>query len=144
MNANRRLAAIMVADVVGYSRMMEQDEAATLAALKDRRKNVFEPVVKAHGGRIVKVMGRCISSSPERRKVPLMVSRNSKPLILDSFLAALGFIEILGRKNKSLHAFVLAERKDDFRHVVQRDAAIEIVVRLHGDNRAGPADIETA
>ncbi|MBL8907815.1 MAG: adenylate/guanylate cyclase domain-containing protein, partial [Rhizobiales bacterium] len=57
MNANRRLAAIMVADVVGYSRMMEADEAGTLAALKDRRKGVLEPVVKAHGGRIVKLMG---------------------------------------------------------------------------------------
>jgi TolB-like protein/Flp pilus assembly protein TadD len=54
---DRRLAAIMVADVVGYSRLMEADEAGTLAALKARRKDVFEPVVKAHGGRIVKVMG---------------------------------------------------------------------------------------
>ena len=57
MSINRRLAAIMVADVVGYSRMMEADEAGTLAALKERRKGVLEPVVKAHGGRIVKVMG---------------------------------------------------------------------------------------
>ncbi|MBL8894931.1 MAG: adenylate/guanylate cyclase domain-containing protein [Rhizobiales bacterium] len=47
----------MVADVVGYSRMMEQDEAGTLAALKERRKAILEPVVKEHGGRIVKVMG---------------------------------------------------------------------------------------
>ena len=57
MSMNRRLAAIMVADVVGFSRMMEADEAGTLAALKERRKDVLEPVVKAHGGRIVKVMG---------------------------------------------------------------------------------------
>ena len=57
MTTNRRLAAIMVADVVGYSRLMEADEAGTLAALKERRKSVLEPVVKAHGGRIVKVMG---------------------------------------------------------------------------------------
>jgi TolB-like protein/Flp pilus assembly protein TadD len=54
---NRRLAAIAVADVVGYSRLMEMDEAGTLAALKERRKTIVEPVVKAHGGRIVKVMG---------------------------------------------------------------------------------------
>src|SRR4051812_34184575 len=53
----RRLAAIMVADVVGYSRLMEADEAGTLAALKNRRKTVVEPTVRAHGGRIVKVMG---------------------------------------------------------------------------------------
>jgi len=53
----RRLAAIAVADVVGYSRLMEADEAGTLAALKDRRKAILEPVVREHGGRIVKVMG---------------------------------------------------------------------------------------
>jgi len=57
MSTNRRLAAIMVADVVGYSRLMEADEAGTLTALKDRRKAVLEPIVKTHGGRIVKVMG---------------------------------------------------------------------------------------
>ena len=57
MNTNRRLAAIMVCDVVGYSWMMEADEAGTLAALKERRKDVLEPVIKAHGGRIVKLMG---------------------------------------------------------------------------------------
>src|SRR4051794_38753203 len=54
---DRRLAAIAVADVVGYSRLMEQDEAGTLAALKDRRKSILEPIAKAHGGRIVKLMG---------------------------------------------------------------------------------------
>jgi transposase-like protein len=53
----RRLTAIMVADVVGYSRLMEQDEAGTLAALRDRRKAILEPTVRARGGRIVKVMG---------------------------------------------------------------------------------------
>jgi len=47
----------MIADVVGYSRMMEADEAGTLAALKERRKTVLEPVVRAHDGRIVKLMG---------------------------------------------------------------------------------------
>jgi len=57
MTTNRRLAAILVADVVGYSRLMEADEAGTLHVLKQRRTEVLEPVVKAHGGRIVKVMG---------------------------------------------------------------------------------------
>ena len=56
-NEQRRLAAILVADVVGYSRLMESDEAATLSALRERRKMILEPVVKAHGGRVVKVMG---------------------------------------------------------------------------------------
>jgi adenylate cyclase len=53
----RRLAAILAADVVGYSRLMEQDEAGTLAALKERRKGILEPLVEQHQGRIVKVMG---------------------------------------------------------------------------------------
>jgi adenylate cyclase len=53
----RRLAAIAVADVVGYSRLMEADEAGTLAALKERRKAMLEPTVRDHGGRIVKFMG---------------------------------------------------------------------------------------
>ena len=53
----RRLAAILAADVVGYSRLMEQDEAGTLAALKDRRKSVLAPLMAEHHGRVVKVMG---------------------------------------------------------------------------------------
>jgi TolB-like protein len=53
----RRLAAILAADVVGYSRLMEQDEAGTLAALKQRRKAILGPLVTEHHGRIVKVMG---------------------------------------------------------------------------------------
>ncbi len=53
----RRLAAILAADVVGYSRLMGEDEAGTLEALKSRRKTILEPRVREHGGRIVKVMG---------------------------------------------------------------------------------------
>jgi TolB-like protein/Flp pilus assembly protein TadD len=53
----RRLAAILAADVVGYSRLMEQDEAGTLAALKSRRRNVVEPIVARNHGRIFKVTG---------------------------------------------------------------------------------------
>jgi class 3 adenylate cyclase len=53
----RRLAAILAADVVGYSRLMGQDESGTLAALKARRKEVLEPLVSRHRGRIFKVIG---------------------------------------------------------------------------------------
>ncbi len=53
----RRLAAILAADVVGYSRLMEVDEADTLAALKTRRKDVLEPLVTRYQGRIFKVAG---------------------------------------------------------------------------------------
>jgi adenylate cyclase len=53
----RRLAAILAADIVGYSRLMERDEASTLAALKARRQDVLTPLVAQHNGRVVKVMG---------------------------------------------------------------------------------------
>jgi TolB-like protein len=53
----RRLAAILAADVVGYSRLMEQDEAGTMAILKARRKEVLEPLVARRHGRIFKVAG---------------------------------------------------------------------------------------
>jgi class 3 adenylate cyclase len=53
----RRLAAIVAADVVGYSRLIEQSEAGTLAALKERRRTILVPLVAHHHGRIVKVMG---------------------------------------------------------------------------------------
>ncbi len=53
----RRLAAIVVADVVGYSRLMQIDEAETLSSLKHRRKAIVEPIVRRFEGRIVKVMG---------------------------------------------------------------------------------------
>jgi adenylate cyclase len=54
---NRKLAAILAADVVGYSRLMGADEAGTLAALKRHRETTFDPAVAAHNGRIVKLIG---------------------------------------------------------------------------------------
>src|SRR5580704_7965252 len=54
---NRRLAAILAADVVGYSRLMGADQAGTLAALKRHRETIFDPAVAAHNGRIVKLIG---------------------------------------------------------------------------------------
>ena len=53
----RRLAAILAVDVVGYSRMVGEDEAGTLARLKTLRAEFFHPKVIEYGGRIVKEMG---------------------------------------------------------------------------------------
>ncbi len=53
----RRLAAVLMADVVGYSRLMEADEAGTLVALRERRTGILDPTVRARGGRIVKIIG---------------------------------------------------------------------------------------
>lgn len=53
----RRLAAILAADVFGYSRMMSEDEAGTLAALQGHRSQLLDPAITRHHGRIVKLMG---------------------------------------------------------------------------------------
>ena len=53
----RRLAAILAADVVGYSRLMANDEAATFTSLKQQREHLFGPRIAAHKGRIVKLIG---------------------------------------------------------------------------------------
>ena len=53
----RRLAAIMSADVVGYSRLMGIDEAGTLGRLKALRREIIDPTIAAHSGRMVKLMG---------------------------------------------------------------------------------------
>ena len=53
----RRLAAILADDVVGYSRLMGEDEVGTLATLRSHRADVVDPSIAAHHGRIVKLMG---------------------------------------------------------------------------------------
>ena len=57
MPAARRLAAILAADVAAYSRLMGEDEEGTLAALKAIRRELGDPKVKEHRGRIVKTTG---------------------------------------------------------------------------------------
>src|SRR5260370_33740213 len=53
----RRLPAILAADVAGYSRLMGEDEERTLAALKGHRRALFDPKIAEHRGRIVKTTG---------------------------------------------------------------------------------------
>src|ERR1700677_1896486 len=53
----RRLAAVLAADVAGYSRLMGGDEEGTLARLKAVRKNLVDPAMASHRGRIVKTTG---------------------------------------------------------------------------------------
>src|SRR5262245_46940660 len=53
----RRLAALLAADVVGYSALMQVDEAGTLQRLQACRKELFQPESKKHHGRIFKLMG---------------------------------------------------------------------------------------
>jgi adenylate cyclase len=53
----RRLSAILVSDIVGYSRLMEIDERGTIQAQKTHRDELFDPEIEAHGGRIFKTTG---------------------------------------------------------------------------------------
>ena len=53
----RRLAAILATDVVGYSRLMGDDEEGTLVRLKAHRDEITDPAIARHKGRIVKLMG---------------------------------------------------------------------------------------
>jgi adenylate cyclase len=53
----RRLAAILAADVAGYSRLMGEDEAGTLARLRSHRRELIDPKIAEHKGRIVKTTG---------------------------------------------------------------------------------------
>src|SRR5262245_26490246 len=57
MTEQRRLAAILVADVVGYSKLIGSDEAGTLAQLQALRTDVIEPQIAKHAGRLFKSVG---------------------------------------------------------------------------------------
>jgi class 3 adenylate cyclase/pimeloyl-ACP methyl ester carboxylesterase len=104
----RRLAAILAADVAGYSRLMSNDEEGTLAALKALRSSLFDPKVAEHRGRIVKTTGdgalvefasavdatRCAmeiqramaggnAAIPEERRIELRIGINVGDIIID-------------------------------------------------------------
>ena len=57
MTATRKLAAILAADVAGYSRLMGSDEEGTLQRLKAHRRELIDPKIAEHRGRVVKTTG---------------------------------------------------------------------------------------
>lgn len=66
---DRRLAAIMVTDVVGYSRLMDADEEGILVRLKAHRDEITDPAIANHKGRIVKLIGDgMLAELPRRTK----------------------------------------------------------------------------
>ena len=65
----RRLAAILAADVAGYSRLMGVNEEGTLATLKAHRRELFDPRLPSISGRIVKTTGDGASSSLQARSM---------------------------------------------------------------------------
>src|SRR5258707_1204322 len=96
--AHRRLAAILAADVVGYTHLMERDEAGTLAVLKARRSQVLQPLVSKHRGRIVKLMGGgALSVRPD-------IAPMSKPSI-----AVLPFTNLSGDASQDYFSWGITE-----------------------------------
>ena len=108
MTEQRRLAAIVSADVAGYSRLMGRDESGTLAALKALRREVVDPRIAKHNGRIVKTTGdglllefasvvdavRCVievqtamaektADVPEDRRIAFRIGVNVGDIIID-------------------------------------------------------------
>jgi adenylate cyclase len=104
----RRLAAILAADVVGYSRLVGADEAGTIARLKALRKEFIEPLVAEHHGRVVKLVGdgalvefasavdavecavaiqngvgECQASEPEDRRIQFRIGINVGDIIVE-------------------------------------------------------------
>jgi hypothetical protein len=67
MSETRKIAAILVADVVGYSRLAGADEDRTLARLRGLRSDLIDPAIAAHHGRIVKRTDGARSERAERR-----------------------------------------------------------------------------
>ena len=75
----RRLAAILSADVVGYSRLVGIDEAGTLARLKAIRRDLIDPAIAAHSGRTVKLMGDGALNRVDDRRLAACSVRISRP-----------------------------------------------------------------
>jgi len=84
----RRLSAILLADVVGYSRLMAADDSGTLVDLKALHKEVVEPSVAAHQGRVVDAPGDCILAE--------FLS------VVEATSCAVGIQRILAKKNESI------------------------------------------
>src|SRR5215469_15833835 len=93
----RRLTAILAADVAGYSRLMGADEEGTLAALKMLRREVTDPKIKEHRGRIVHTTGDGLLSEFAS--------------VVDAVRCAVGMQREMAARN----AEVPAERRIDFR-----------------------------
>lgn len=85
--ASRRLGVVFVADVVGYSRLMSQDEAATLARMRRLRDQIIEPIFAEHGGRTIKWLGDGVlaefASAAEAVEGAISIQRRMSPFEAD-------------------------------------------------------------
>ena len=86
MAASRRLAAILAADVAGYSRLMGADEEGTLERLKALRRKLVDPKLAAHRGRVVTTTGMASTSlfAPDRERTspdPRIFEHRNRPAL---------------------------------------------------------------
>ena len=129
-NVERRLAAIVAADVVGYSRLMEVDEAGTLARLKTVRLELIDPAIAKCKGRIIKTTGD-----------GLLVEFQS---VTEALRCAVDFQERMARRNRDMPSSrallyriginlgdVIVEESDIF------GDGVNVAARLEFDRRAG-------
>jgi len=130
VTVTRRLAAILAADVVGYSSLIGADEGGTLLAIKAIRTELFDPMIAAHNGRIVKTTGD-----------GLLVEFAS---VVDALQCATQVQERMAERNENL----FADKRIEFRiGIHQGDVVVEdgdlfgdgvnVAVRLEGLARAG-------
>jgi hypothetical protein len=87
----RRLAAILAADVVGFSSMMEKDEEGTLARIKTLEREVIEPKVRERGGRLVKTRLQRCSYEHRRARILKGVYQHCAEKHLHRYLAEFEF-----------------------------------------------------
>jgi adenylate cyclase len=111
----RRLVAILAADVVGYSRLIRADEEGTLAAFKSLRKDIIDPKISEHHGRIVKLMGDGILAEFQS--------------VVDAVHAAVEVQQAMGERN----AKQSAEQRVEFRVGINMGDVVVDGDDIHGD-----------
>jgi adenylate cyclase len=120
----RRLAAILAADVVGFSRLIEQDEDGTVAALTRYRRELIEPLIAGHGGRVFKTLGD-----------GLLAEFGS---VVEAVRCAASIQEGMAARNRELPA----ERRIEFRIGVNLGDVLAVADDLLGDGVNVAARIE--
>ncbi len=111
----RRLTAILVADVVGYSRLIRSDEEGTLAALKALRADLIDPKIAQHQGRVVKLMGDGMLAE--------------FPSVVDAVRAAVGTQRAVADRNAALPE----DKRIEFRVGINLGDVVIAGDDIHGD-----------
>ena len=147
MAEERRLAAIVVADVVGFSRLMAEDEDGTLSALRAHR-NTTEPVILNHGGRIVKTTGDGLLMEYPSAVAALTASIEIQQLMADRNTAIPAARRMLFRIGINVGDVIVDESGDIFGDGVNVAARLEAIAAPGGIalsnavREAGPVLVE--